>query len=182
MNAPQTSSRWQFWIDRGGTFTDVVARHPDGRLLTHKLLSENPEAYKDAAVQGIRDLLGLKKGDAIPPGKVGAVKMGTIHRNAANSFLQLHHVVAGDHRTDMIDRRLRAIVTRCTETAPADRYPSVGALLHDLAAYRAGAPMTAYRESRLERAHQWMRRHQLMLWLIAAYIAMRAALIWYLRR
>ncbi len=81
-----------------------------------------------------------------------------------------------------IDRRLRAIVTRCTETAPADRYPSVGALLHDLAAYRAGAPMTAYRESRLERAHQWMRRHQLMLWLIAAYIAMRAALIWYLRR
>ena len=81
-----------------------------------------------------------------------------------------------------MDRRLRAIVTRCTETAPADRYPSVTALLRDLAAYRAGAPMTAYRESALERAGLWMRRHQLMLWLIAAYVVMRAALIWYLRR
>src|SRR6478672_2580148 len=53
----------QFWIDRGGTFTDIVARRPDGTLVTHKLLSENPERYRDAAVQGIRDLLGLT-GDA----------------------------------------------------------------------------------------------------------------------
>src|SRR6187551_2210934 len=68
---------WDFWIDRGGTFTDVVGRAPDGTLTAHKLLSENPEAYRDAAVQGIRDLLGLKKGEAIPPGRVGAVKMGT---------------------------------------------------------------------------------------------------------
>ena len=51
---------WDFWIDRGGTFTDVVGRRPDGTLVAHKLLSENPEAYTDAAVQGIRDLLGLK--------------------------------------------------------------------------------------------------------------------------
>ena len=50
---------WQFWVDRGGTFTDVVARKPDGSLQTHKLLSENPEQYKDAAVQGIRELMGL---------------------------------------------------------------------------------------------------------------------------
>ena len=53
MNAPVPGG-WQFWIDRGGTFTDVVARRPDGGLLTHKLLSENPEHYRDAAVAGIR--------------------------------------------------------------------------------------------------------------------------------
>ncbi len=50
---------WQFWVDRGGTFTDIVARTPEGQLRSHKLLSENPEQYQDAAVQGIRDLLGL---------------------------------------------------------------------------------------------------------------------------
>ena len=54
-----TRTRWQFWIDRGGTFTDIVARRPDGQLVTHKLLSENPERYRDAAVHGIRELLGL---------------------------------------------------------------------------------------------------------------------------
>ena len=48
------SGQWEFWIDRGGTFTDVVARKPDGSLVTHKLLSENPERYRDAAVQGFR--------------------------------------------------------------------------------------------------------------------------------
>ena len=54
---------WEFWIDRGGTFTDVIGRRPDGALVTHKLLSENPEAYRDAAVHGIRHLLGLKSGN-----------------------------------------------------------------------------------------------------------------------
>src|SRR5947209_2927808 len=68
---------WDFWIDRGGTFTDIVGRRPDGTLTAHKLLSENPEAYRDAAVQGIRELLGLKAGEPIPAGCVGAVKMGT---------------------------------------------------------------------------------------------------------
>ena len=57
--APTASGRWQFWIDRGGTFTDIVARRPDGSLTTHKLLSENPEQYEDAAIQGIRDLMGV---------------------------------------------------------------------------------------------------------------------------
>ncbi|MBV8790959.1 MAG: hydantoinase B/oxoprolinase family protein [Pseudolabrys sp.] len=80
------SGRWDFWIDRGGTFTDIVGRRPDGTLEAHKLLSENPEAYKDAAVQGIRDLLGLKKGESIPQGKVGAVKMGTTV--ATNALLE----------------------------------------------------------------------------------------------
>ena len=53
---------WQFWIDRGGTFTDIVARDPDGKLSTHKLLSENPERYKDAAIAGIKSILGLGLG------------------------------------------------------------------------------------------------------------------------
>src|SRR3954452_16170591 len=77
---------WDFWIDRGGTFTDVVGRRPDGTLTAHKLLSENPEAYRDAAVQGIRDLLGLKSGEAIPQGRIGAVKMGTTV--ATNALLE----------------------------------------------------------------------------------------------
>lgn len=71
------SSRWQFWIDRGGTFTDIVARRPDGQLVVHKLLSENPERYLDAALRGIRDLLGLGPGEPIPEGAIEAVKMGT---------------------------------------------------------------------------------------------------------
>ena len=79
-------SGWQFWIDRGGTFTDVVARTPEGELITHKLLSENPEAYRDAAVQGIRDLLGIAKEEPIPSGKIDAVKMGTTV--ATNALLE----------------------------------------------------------------------------------------------
>src|SRR5690242_9543024 len=77
---------WDFWIDRGGTFTDVIGRRPDGALVAHKLLSENPEAYRDAAVQGIRDLLGLASGAPVPPGLVGAVKMGTTV--ATNALLE----------------------------------------------------------------------------------------------
>jgi 5-oxoprolinase (ATP-hydrolysing) len=68
---------WQFWIDRGGTFTDVVARRPDGGLVTHKLLSENPEQYGDAALQGIRNLLDLAPDAALPAAAIDAVKMGT---------------------------------------------------------------------------------------------------------
>ena len=77
---------WEFWIDRGGTFTDVVARRPDGSLLTHKLLSENPERYPDAAVHGIRELLGLAGNAPIPPDVVAAVKMGTTV--ATNALLE----------------------------------------------------------------------------------------------
>jgi 5-oxoprolinase (ATP-hydrolysing) len=77
---------WEFWIDRGGTFTDIVARRPDGALVTHKLLSENPERYPDAAVAGIRDLLGLGPADPIPEGAIRAVKMGTTV--ATNALLE----------------------------------------------------------------------------------------------
>ncbi|MGB7102234.1 MAG: hydantoinase/oxoprolinase N-terminal domain-containing protein, partial [Xanthobacteraceae bacterium] len=73
----QLSRSWEFWIDRGGTFTDVIGRRPDGKLVTHKLLSENPEAYADAAVAGIRHLLGLAPAEPIPAARIGAVKMGT---------------------------------------------------------------------------------------------------------
>ncbi|MCE4061573.1 hydantoinase B/oxoprolinase family protein [Pandoraea sputorum] len=84
--AHQTASRWQFWIDRGGTFTDIVARRPDGTLVTHKLLSENPEQYRDAAVAGIRHLLGLSAGEPITPDLVDMVKMGTTV--ATNALLE----------------------------------------------------------------------------------------------
>jgi 5-oxoprolinase (ATP-hydrolysing) len=79
-------SRWQFWIDRGGTFTDVVARRPDGAIVTHKLLSENPERYRDAALAGIRQLLGVADGAPIPGGEIEAVKMGTTV--ATNALLE----------------------------------------------------------------------------------------------
>ena len=78
--------RWQFWIDRGGTFTDVVGKRPDGSLVTHKLLSENPEQYKDAAVAGIRHLLGLQPGEPVTPALVECVKMGTTV--ATNALLE----------------------------------------------------------------------------------------------
>ncbi len=81
-----TSGAWDFWIDRGGTFTDIIGWRPDGRLVAHKLLSENPEAYGDAAVQGIRDLLGLRADEPIPAGRIGSVKMGTTV--ATNALLE----------------------------------------------------------------------------------------------
>ncbi|TCT13486.1 5-oxoprolinase (ATP-hydrolysing) [Tepidamorphus gemmatus] len=81
-----TAAKWDFWIDRGGTFTDIVARRPDGQILAHKLLSENPEAYRDAAIQGIRDLLGLADGEPIPSGRIATVKMGTTV--ATNALLE----------------------------------------------------------------------------------------------
>ena len=73
----QNTARWQFWIDRGGTFTDVVGRAPDGEILCTKLLSDNPEHYPDAAVEGIRRMLGLQPGEPVPGERVEAVKMGT---------------------------------------------------------------------------------------------------------
>lgn len=83
---PTGKNRWQFWIDRGGTFTDVVGKRPDGTLVTHKLLSENPEHYRDAAVAGIRHLLGLKAGEPVTPEQVECVKMGTTV--ATNALLE----------------------------------------------------------------------------------------------
>jgi 5-oxoprolinase (ATP-hydrolysing) len=77
---------WQFWIDRGGTFTDIVARRPDGALLTHKLLSEHPERYADAALAGIRQIFGIGNDAPIPAETIDAVKMGTTV--ATNALLE----------------------------------------------------------------------------------------------
>ena len=77
---------WQFWIDRGGTFTDIVAKKPDGKIIIDKLLSENSEAYKDAAVAGIRRILDLKNEDKIPTDIISSVKMGTTV--ATNALLE----------------------------------------------------------------------------------------------
>jgi 5-oxoprolinase (ATP-hydrolysing) len=79
-------AQWDFWIDRGGTFTDVIGRHPNGQLTARKLLSENPGAYRDAAVAGIRSLLGLDAGEPIPAGLIGDVRMGTTV--ATNALLE----------------------------------------------------------------------------------------------
>ena len=85
-NEVSSPAKWQFWIDRGGTFTDIVALRPDGQLVTHKLLSENPEHYRDAAVAGIRHLLGLAPYAPITPAQVACVKMGTTV--ATNALLE----------------------------------------------------------------------------------------------
>ena len=103
MTAPvlPPSTPWQFWIDRGGTFTDIVARRPDGRLLTHKLLSDNSEHYPDAAVQGIRDLLNVAADQPIPAESIAAVKMGTTV--ATNALLERK----GDHALLLITQGFR---------------------------------------------------------------------------
>ena len=108
---------WDFWIDRGGTFTDVVSRAPDGSITAAKLLSENPEQYDDAALQGIRDALGLDADARIPADRVNAVKMGTTV--ATNALLGAqgrsdragHHPRAGrpaSHRLPEPPRAVRA--------------------------------------------------------------------------
>ncbi|HEY9752851.1 MAG TPA: hydantoinase/oxoprolinase N-terminal domain-containing protein, partial [Coleofasciculaceae cyanobacterium] len=84
--ATAPTGRWQFWIDRGGTFTDIVAYQPDGTLKVHKLLSENPERYSDASIQGIRDVMGLAVDQPIPVVEIEAIKMGTTV--ATNALLE----------------------------------------------------------------------------------------------
>src|SRR5256712_7607841 len=80
------AGKWQFWIDRGGTFTDIVALRPDGRIVAHKLLSENPGRYRDAAIAGIRELLAVPSGATIPGESIEVVKMGTTV--ATNALLE----------------------------------------------------------------------------------------------
>ena len=104
---------WQFWVDRGGTFTDVVARAPDGTLHTHKLLSENPESYDDAALQGMRDLLGLAVNDPLPVEMIDAVKMGTTV--ATNALLERK----GDETLLVVTQRISRPAADCLSSAPA---------------------------------------------------------------
>jgi len=106
------SSQWQFWIDRGGTFTDIVARRPDGTLATHKLLSENPGRYDDAALAGIRDLLGVARDAPLPAERIAAVKIGTtiatnalLERKGEPTALFITHGFR-----DALDKRVRSSI------------------------------------------------------------------------
>src|ERR1041384_2220135 len=146
---------WDFWIDRGGTFTDVVGRRPDGTPTAHKLLSENPEAYRDAAVQGMRDLLGLKKGEPIRPGRVGAVKMGTTvatnallerkgdrtllvttkgFRDALRVGYQNRPKIFAKHivKPDMLFERVVEVDERVRADGTVERAPNLGAVRFEL--------------------------------------------------
>jgi 5-oxoprolinase (ATP-hydrolysing) len=106
------SERWQFWIDRGGTFTDVVGCAPDGSLHTHKLLSENPSQYPDAAVEGIRRLLGLAPGESITAQRVACVKMGTTV--ATNALLERK----GERTVLVVTRGFRDALRIATQARP----------------------------------------------------------------
>jgi 5-oxoprolinase (ATP-hydrolysing) len=155
-----TASRWDFWIDRGGTFTDVIARRPDGTLAAYKLLSENPEAYGDAAVQGIRDLIGLKAGEAMPPGLIGAIKMGTtvatnalLERKGARTLLvttkgfrdalkigyQARPKIFARHiiKPDMLFERVVEIAERVHADGTVETAPDLAAVRSDLERARA---------------------------------------------
>jgi 5-oxoprolinase (ATP-hydrolysing) len=108
---PAQQLRWQFWVDRGGTFTDIVARRPDGKLVTHKLLSEYPERYDDAVTQGMRDLLGLKTGEPLPADQIEVIKMGTtvatnalLERKGARTALAITRGFADQLRIGYQDR------------------------------------------------------------------------------
>ncbi len=85
-NINHSSLGWQFWIDRGGTFTDVIGKSPHGKIIVHKLLSENPEQYPDAPIQGIRNILGVSQDEPIPTNNIEVVKMGTTV--ATNALLE----------------------------------------------------------------------------------------------
>src|ERR1700723_2429223 len=132
------SDRWQFWIDRGGTFTDIVGYAPDGRLHTHKLLSENPSQYEDAAVEGIRRLLGLAPGEPITSRQVACVKMGTTV--ATNALLERK----GERTVLIITRGFRDALRIATQARPRlfDRHIVLPELLYERvfeAAERVGA-------------------------------------------
>jgi 5-oxoprolinase (ATP-hydrolysing) len=176
------ANAWDFWVDRGGTFTDVVGRRPDGTLAAHKLLSENLEAYADAAVQGIRDLLGVRSGEPIPAGRVGAVKMGTTV--ATNALLErkgdrvLLLITKGFRdalkigyqarpkifareiiKPDMLYERVAEVDERVRADGTVERAPDLAAVRRDLQAARADGIqsaaivfMHAYRYPEHERA------------------------------
>src|ERR1700735_2808061 len=121
------SGRWQFWIDRGGTFTDIVGYAPDGGLHTDKLLSENPSRYEDAAVEGIRRLLDLSPGEPITPLKVACVKMGTTV--ATNALLERK----GERTVLVITKGFRDALRIATQARPRlfDRHIVLPEMLYE---------------------------------------------------
>src|SRR5665213_3348600 len=138
MQSNHSDGRWQFWIDRGGTFTDVVGLAPDGSLHTRKLLCENSAQYRDAAVEGIRRLLGLAAGEPITPARVSCVKMGTTV--ATNALLERK----GERTLLVITRGFRDALRIATQARPRlfDRHIVLPELLYERvveAAERMGA-------------------------------------------
>ncbi len=152
-----SSSKWDFWIDRGGTFTDVVARDPDGHLHTAKLLSENPDIYEDAALEAIRRFLGVESGAPLPADKINAVKMGTTV--ATNALLErkgertLFVTTKGFKDALRIGYQARPDIFKLAIELPellytdvveaAERYSSSGEVLIPLDEARARADMQA---------------------------------------
>src|SRR5579871_6060401 len=121
-----SAGRWEFWIDRGGTFTDLVARAPDGTLKTLKLLSDDPGQYEDAAVAGIRRLLGLAPQEPISPRRVECVRMGTTV--ATNALLERR----GERTLLVITRGFRDALRIATQARPRlfDRHIVLPELLY----------------------------------------------------
>src|SRR6202044_4244913 len=121
------SEHWQFWVDRGGTFTDIVGYAPDGTLHTYKLLSENPSQYPDAAVEGIRRLLGLAPGESITSQRVACVKMGTTV--ATNALLERK----GERTLLVITRGFRDALRIPTQARPRlfDRHIVLPEMLYE---------------------------------------------------
>lgn len=152
-----TGPGWEFWIDRGGTFTDIVARRPDGGLVTHKLLSEDPARYRDAVVEGIRRLLDAPVGEQLPADRIAAVKMGTTV--ATNALLERRGEptvlvvtrgfrdalrIAYQNRPRIFDRRIglpETVYTRVIEVA--ERVAADGTILEPLAEDACRQDLTA---------------------------------------
>jgi 5-oxoprolinase (ATP-hydrolysing) len=126
---PGGSSVFQFWIDRGGTFTDIVAKHPDGRLTSHKYLSEAPGQYADAAVHAMRDIMGVAVDAPFPSADVSAIKMGTTV--ATNALLErdgeptLLLITKGFKDALLIGQQHRADLFALKPTRPEPLYTDV---------------------------------------------------------
>ncbi len=150
---------WQFWIDRGGTFTDIVARTPSGALLTRKLLSENPAQYQDAAIAGIRSLLDLAPGEALPAHTIASVKMGTtvatnalLERKGAPTLLLINRGFAdllrigNQARPRLFDLNIRRPPMLYTEVAEiTGRLAADGSVIEPLDEAAAGSALQAAR-------------------------------------
>ncbi|TAD88749.1 MAG: 5-oxoprolinase [Alphaproteobacteria bacterium] len=169
-----SKGRWDFWIDRGGTFTDIVARDPKGRLHTAKLLSENPERYRDAAVAGIRQFLGVPDGTTIDPALIGEVRMGTtvatnalLERKGDQTVLAITEGFADalrigyQARPDIFARDIRlpdALYTHTIEVS--ERLDAQGSVVTPLAlapleAQLAAAHAAGYRAVAIAFLHAW---------------------------
>ncbi|MBI4205333.1 MAG: hydantoinase B/oxoprolinase family protein, partial [Betaproteobacteria bacterium] len=133
--------RWHFWIDRGGTFTDIVARRPDGAVVTHKLLSDNPGHYEDAALAGVRELLDVPHDRALPAEAIAAVKMGTTI--ATNALLER----TGEPTALFVTRGFRDALRIAYQNRPHifDRHIVLPSLLYG-AVYEVAERVTAHGE------------------------------------